>query len=69
MINLGKGVYGMYGGDTNGDGIIDQKDVVDVSQKLFSSGYLDEDSDMNSPVNVLDYKMSNINMSKAANIQ
>ena len=69
MVELGNGLYGMYGGDTNGDGVIDNKDVVDVSQKLFSSGYWDEDSDMNSPVNVLDYKLPNLNIGKFSNIQ
>ena len=69
LVDLGNGIYGMFGGDADGDGIIDQEDVVDVSQKLFSSGYLDEDSDMNSPVNVLDYKLPNVNMAKKANIQ
>ena len=69
MVNLGNGAYGMYGGDTNGDGVIDEKDVVDVSQMLFSSGYFEEDSDMNSPVNVLDYKLPNNNMTKSTNVQ
>ena len=69
MVDLGNGVYGMYGGDTNGDGIIDEKDVVDVSQKLFYSGYWREDSNLNSPVNVLDYKLPNLNLGKISNIQ
>lgn len=69
MVNLGDGVFGMYGGDSDGNGIIDEQDVIDVSQKLFNSGYLEEDSDMNSPVNVLDYKLPNLNMSKSTKVQ
>ena len=69
MIELGNGIYGMYGGDSDGNGIIEDNDVVDVSKKLFTSGYIEEDSDMNSPVNVLDYKLPNLNMSKFTNVK
>ena len=69
MIDLGNGTFGMYGGDSDGNGIIENSDIVDVSHKLFSSGYFEEDSDMNSPVNVLDYKLPNLNLSKSSNVQ
>ena len=69
MADLGDGSFGMYGGDTDGNGIIEDKDYMDVSQKLFSSGYIQEDSDMNSSVNVLDYKLSKVNLSKSTNVK
>lgn len=66
MAELESGVYGMYGGDTDGDGVIDDKDVSDVSSNLFKAGYQKEDVNLNSPVNVLDYKLPNENKSKSS---
>ena len=69
LVDLGNGVYGMIGGDVDANGTINDKDVIDVSQNLFSNGYSQEDSDMNSPVNVLDYKLPNNNKSKSTNVK
>ncbi len=69
LVDLGNGVYGMIGGDVDANGTINDTDVIDVSQNLFSNGYNQEDADMNSPVNVLDYKLPNNNKSKTTNVK
>lgn len=67
LVKLDNGVYGMFGGDMDGNGTIEKQDIIGISQKLFSTGYLEEDADMKPPVNVLDYKFPNLNMSKSTN--
>ena len=64
LADLGNGVYGMYGGDSDSNGIIDDSDVNDVGNSLFSINYLLPDIDLNSKVNVLDYKLPKKNLGK-----
>ena len=64
MADLGNGVFGMYGGDSDSNGIIDDSDVNDVGYSLFSINYLLPDIDLNSKVNVLDYKLPKKNLGK-----
>ena len=62
--NLGDGVYGMYGGDSDSNGIIDDADVNDVGNNLFKFNYLLPDLDLNNRVNVIDYKLPKKNLGK-----
>ena len=64
MANLGDGVFGMYGGDADSNGIIDDSDVNDVGSNLFKTNYLLPDLDLNSKVNVIDYKLPKTNLGK-----
>ncbi len=46
--NLGGGIYGMYAGDTNADGIIDNADISGPwSSDAGESGYMNADANMN----------------------
>jgi hypothetical protein len=56
-INLGNDVYGMYGGDANADGIINNDDITYIGSFVFQNGYYNADVDMNGKINVLDYKL------------
>ena len=64
MADLGNGVFGMYGGDSDSNGIIDDSDVNDVGNNLFSIKYLLPDVDLNSKVSVIDYKLPKKNLGK-----
>ena len=64
MAELGNNVFGMYGGDSDSNGIIDDKDVNDVGNNLFKINYLAPDSDLNSKINVIDYKLPKKNLGK-----
>ena len=55
MVNLGGGVFGMYAGNSTGDGVINVLDFNAVGAHIFQSGYLSGDHDMNGIVNVLDF--------------
>ena len=64
MANLGDGIFGMYGGDSDSNGIIDDSDVTDVGNSLFNTNYLLSDIDLNCKVNVIDYKYPKKNLGK-----
>ena len=64
LVDLGDGVYGMYGGDSDSNGIIDDADVNDVGNNLFKFNYLLPDLDLNNRVNVIDYKLPRKNLGK-----
>ena len=64
MANLGDGVFGMYGGDSDSNGIINDADINDVGNSLFLNNYLLPDLDLNSKVNVIDYKFPKKNLGK-----
>jgi hypothetical protein len=57
MADLGNGVYGMYGGDADANGSINDDDINYIGTFLFQNGYNNADTDMNGSVNVLDYKL------------
>jgi hypothetical protein len=64
LADLGDGNYGLISGDSNSDGDINDLDFKEVAGNLLKVGYLNEDLDMNGVVNILDYKKTNINISK-----
>ena len=64
MADLGNGIFGMYGGDSDSNGIIDNSDVNDVGNSLFTINYLLTDIDLNAKVNVIDYKLPKKNLGK-----
>ena len=45
MADLGNGVFGMYGGDSDSNGIIDDSDVNNVGNSLFEINYFLSDID------------------------
>ena len=68
MSNLGKGIFGMYSGDSDSNGIINIEDYKNVGNCIFKSGYEPGDLDMNSIINIKDYEKSSINIFKSSNI-
>jgi len=55
MYDLGDGVFGMIGGDSNGDGIVNNLDKVnDWNQQTGDSGYLDSDLNLDGQSNNAD---------------
>jgi hypothetical protein len=68
--NLGAGVFGIYSGDVNQDGIIDLGDLVPVfvQSSLASSGYMPEDVNGDGLVDLTDLVIVFINSSSAIGI-
>ena len=64
MAEFGNGVFGLYGGDSDSNGIIDDADVNIVGNNLFNINYLLSDLDLNGKVNVIDYKLPKKNLGK-----
>ena len=64
LVDLGNGAFGMYGGDSDSNGIINDADVNDVGNNLFNINYLLSDIDLNSKVNVIDYKFPKKNLGR-----
>ncbi|MBL0103410.1 MAG: putative metal-binding motif-containing protein [Bacteroidetes bacterium] len=59
LADLGNGFYGMWSGDVNQDGLIDENDFVSVETDLplFSQGYLSQDLDGNQIIESADYSL------------
>ncbi len=68
LVKLENGVYGMYSGDGDGNGIININDYNSVSNNIFKSGYNSGDLDLNSIINVLDYSKSCKNLLKSSQV-
>ena len=68
LVKLTDGVYGMFSGDGDGNGIINITDYNSVSNNLFNSGYYSGDLDLNSIINVLDYSKSSENLFKSSKV-
>lgn len=64
MKELSVGVFGMYSGDSDGNGVINNLDFGNVANNIFSSNYANGDLDMNGIINVLDYSKINSNIFK-----
>ncbi len=64
LTDLGNGIFGLISGDSDSNGQIDNQDFKAVASDLLKVGYLNTDLDMNGVVNILDYKKTNINISK-----
>ena len=58
LTELGNGIYGMYAGDSDSNGIINILDYSIVGNNIFNHSYSSGDLDMNSIINVFDYKQS-----------
>lgn len=56
MVNLGGGVFGLFGGDATGDGAIDALDLISVENSVivFASGYMPADINGDGVVDALD---------------
>jgi len=57
--SLAPGIFGIYGGDENGDGVVDIFDLSDVQNAaiLFSSGYLNTDINGDGVVDIFDLSL------------
>ena len=63
MNKLAPGIYGIYTGDTNHDGIIDTSDLIEIENSSlgFLSGYIDTDVNGDGMVDALDLIMTDNN--------
>lgn len=68
LANLGNGIYGMYSGDGDRNGVVNVLDYGTVGNFLFKTGYYYGDLDLNGIVNVLDYGKTNQNLLKITNV-
>ena len=70
LVYFGAGIYGLYAGDCNGDGIIDDADMTSIWKKENGTiGYESGDIDLNGGVNIVDKNQYwQINKGKASNI-
>ncbi len=64
MKELDNGVFGMYSGDSDANGVINNLDFGNVANNIFSSDYANGDLDLNGIINVLDYSKINSNIFK-----
>ncbi len=67
-VDLGNGVFGMYGGDGDHNGVINVLDYGSVGSSMFKSGYENGDLDLNNTVNVLDYKETSSALFKSSQV-
>jgi hypothetical protein len=65
---LGGSVFGMYGGENDGDKLVTVLDYNAVGAGLFTSGYLIADHDMDGILTVLDYNPVGQNLFIASNV-
>jgi hypothetical protein len=68
VADLGNGVYGMYAGDGDANGVINVLDYGTVANNIFSKGYLQADLNLNQLVNVLDYGNIYVSMFKSSKV-
>jgi len=68
MIVLTNGNYGMFAGDGDANGVINNLDFGTVANKIPYRGYEQSDLDMNGVINVLDYSFINRNILKKSNV-
>jgi hypothetical protein len=68
MRDLGNGLFAMYSGDSDGNGVINNLDFANVANNIFSTEYKPGDLDMNGIINVLDYSKINSNIFKKSSI-
>ncbi|MCB0729791.1 MAG: hypothetical protein KDC88_02060, partial [Ignavibacteriae bacterium] len=64
LADLGNGIFGMYAGDADANGVINNLDFGVVANHILQKGYLNNDLDMNGVINVLDYNKINKNILK-----
>ncbi len=62
LVELETGIYGMYSGDGDNNGVINIWDYNCVGSKMFRTGYESGDLDLNSVINVLDFNKSSKNL-------
>lgn len=68
MTDIGGGVFAMFSGDADANGIINNLDFGKVANSIPFKGYSNSDLDMNGSVNVLDYNKINKNILKSSQI-
>ena len=68
LTEIGSGIYGMYAGDADANGIINNLDFGNVANHILNKGYLNNDLDMNGVINVLDYNKINKNIMKLSQL-
>lgn len=67
-VQLETGVWGMIGGDTSKDGVIDGSDFVGPDNNKFQSGYLDSDSNLDGVVDGSDFVLPDNNKFKSSTV-
>lgn len=65
QVELKTGLYGMYSGDGDCNGIVNVLDYSCVGSNIFSNGYICGDYDMNSIINILDYQKTIFSLFKS----
>lgn len=68
LADLGNGKYGMFSGDADADGLVNNLDFGMVANGIPNKGYSNNDLDMNGTVNVLDYNKINKNILKGSQV-
>jgi parallel beta-helix repeat protein len=68
LTSLGSGIWGMFAGDGDLNGIINVIDYGSVGNSLFETGYKLGDIDMNGTINVIDYGKTNSNLFKSSQV-
>jgi hypothetical protein len=68
LFDFGNGIWGMYAGDGDGNGVINVLDYGEVVNSLFATGYKFGDLDLNGTINVLDYSKINSNLFKSTQV-
>ncbi|MCB0749568.1 MAG: immunoglobulin domain-containing protein, partial [Ignavibacteriae bacterium] len=68
LVGLKGGKFGMFAGDADANGVINNLDFGIVANKIPFKGYASGDLDMNGIINVLDYSFINKNILKKSNL-
>ncbi len=65
----GRAIFGMIGGDINGDGIVDENDMIGVwSDRDYEGQYLNTDTRMNGIIHTRDFNVSWNNRGRVSNL-
>ena len=64
--NLGGGVFALFSGDGNSDGVVNVLDYGEIANNIYKAGYYRGDVNMDSVVNDADYNSTNLNLFNAS---
>ncbi len=68
LVKLGNDKFGMFAGDADANGVVNNLDFGIVANNIPKRGYYQGDLDMNGVINVLDYSLINKNILKSSNV-
>ncbi len=68
VVKFKDGYYGMIGGDTDANGVVNVLDNGAVQTNMFGKGYLPSDTDLNGIINVLDYSAISNNLLRTSKV-